>query len=94
MAEKRRVRAVVSGRVQGVGFRFFTRKSADAFGVRGFVRNLPNGDVETEAEGLSEAVESFLTAIGKGPSASRVDGVTVVDLPLLGREVTFEVRMF
>lgn len=90
----RRVRIQVGGRVQGVGFRYYVRKCADAFGVTGFVRNLPNGDVEAEAEGEAEAVDAFVKALEKGPSTARVDRCSQTELPPLKRDVSFEVRMF
>ena len=55
-------RAVVSGRVQGVGFRFFAERAAGSAGVRGWVRNLPDGSVETVAEGEEDAVSRYLAA--------------------------------
>jgi acylphosphatase len=72
-------RAVVSGRVQGVGFRFFAERAAKKAGVFGWVRNLPDGRVETVVEGSDDAVERYLGEIRKGPLGSRVTGVTVED---------------
>lgn len=88
----RRVRIQVGGRVQGVGFRYYTRKCADQFHVTGFVRNLPGGDVEAEAEGEAEAVDAFVLALEKGPSTARVDRVAKTELSPLRRDVSFEVR--
>lgn len=70
-------RAVVSGRVQGVGFRFFAERAARAAGVKGWVRNLPDGRVETVAEGDQEAVARYLERIGRGPFAGSVASVEV-----------------
>ena len=53
------------GRVQGVGFRYTAEHLAHGFPVGGYVRNLPNGDVELVAEGSAEAVTGFLQAIGQ-----------------------------
>jgi len=72
-------RAVVSGRVQGVGFRYFAERAARKAGVAGWVRNLPDGRVETVAEGSNGAVEAYLAEIRKGPFGSRVSDVTVED---------------
>jgi acylphosphatase len=58
-----RKRVVYSGRVQGVGFRYSVQRLAENLPVAGFVRNLPDGTVEVVAEGLSEDVERFLSAI-------------------------------
>ena len=72
-------RALVSGRVQGVGFRFFAERAARAAGVRGWVRNLPDGRVETLAEGEESAVAQYFEKIRKGPMGGRVDSVEVED---------------
>lgn len=73
-----RRRALVSGRVQGVGFRFSTEGEADRIGVSGFVRNLPDGRVEVEVEGTPDQVESLLTWLREGgPSSARVEAVEV-----------------
>jgi len=86
-----RRRAVVRGLVQGVGFRFSTEGEADRLGVAGFVRNLPDGTVETEAEGTPEAVGQLLEWLTEGPRGSRVDGVDVSELSPTG-EGGFETR--
>jgi acylphosphatase len=70
-------RAFISGRVQGVGFRFFAERAARAAGVKGWVRNLPDGRVETVAEGDEEAVSRYLERIGRGPFGGSVSGVDV-----------------
>jgi acylphosphatase len=72
-------RALVSGRVQGVGFRFFAERAARAAGVKGWVRNLPDGRVETVAEGEEKAVARYLEQIGRGPFGGSVSGVDVED---------------
>lgn len=73
-------RALVSGRVQGVGFRFFARRAAESARVSGWARNLPDGRVETVVEGEPEAVERYLEKIRRGPMGGRVDGVEVEEL--------------
>lgn len=65
----------VFGRVQGVGFRYFVRRSALEIGVRGWVRNRADGSVEAVVEGEPNRVARFRAAIGKGPRLSRVDRV-------------------
>ena len=72
-------RAVVSGRVQGVGFRFFAERAAKKAGVVGWVRNLPDGRVETVVEGSDDAVDRYLGELRKGPLGSRVTDVAVED---------------
>ncbi len=68
---------MVSGRVQGVGFRFFAEQAAKKAGVAGWVRNLPDGRVETVVEGSDDAVERYLAELRKGPFGSRVTDVAV-----------------
>ena len=74
-------RAVVSGRVQGVGFRFFAERAAKKAGVHGWVRNLDDGRVETVVEGSDDAVERYLEELRRGPHGSRVTDVAVEDGP-------------
>jgi acylphosphatase len=77
-------RALVSGRVQGVGFRFFARRAAESARVSGWARNLPDGRVETVVEGEPEAVERYLEKIRRGPMGGRVDGVEVEEVATEG----------
>ena len=72
-------RAIVSGRVQGVGFRFFARRAALDEGVRGWVRNREDGTVETVAHGAPEAVERYFEKLKSGPG--RVTSVDVREEP-------------
>ena len=74
-------RAVIAGRVQGVGFRFFAERAAKKAGVLGWVRNLPDGRVETVVEGSGDAVERYLSELRRGPLGSRVTDVAVEDGP-------------
>lgn len=67
--------AIVRGRVQGVGFRYFTREMAVETGVAGWVRNNPDGTVEIHANGSQEALERFMHYLRMGPTGSRVDQV-------------------
>jgi len=72
-------RYLISGRVQGVGFRYFAEEAAAREGVNGWVRNLPDGRVEVAADGESDSVERFERAIRHGPRGARVDEVEVFD---------------
>lgn len=67
-----RAHIVVEGLVQGVGFRWFTARRAQALGVRGFVRNLMNGSVEIAAEGERSLVEELIAALKVGPRSAHV----------------------
>jgi acylphosphatase len=77
MTDRARVHLLVSGRVQGVAFRAYTEEEAQRLGVRGWVRNLPDGRVELEGEGERDAVEALVAWCRHGPPAARVDGVEV-----------------
>ncbi|WP_457568535.1 acylphosphatase [Desulfurobacterium sp.] len=67
--------AFVSGRVQGVGYRAFTRSKAKALGLKGFVRNLPDGRVEVVAEGEEDKLEKLLEYLKQGPFLAEVKDV-------------------
>jgi len=69
--------AWVIGRVQGVGFRYFVIENAVSLGLRGYVRNESNGDVEVLAQGTRPALERLLTLLRRGPSAAYVSEVRV-----------------
>ncbi len=68
---------LVSGRVQGVGFRWFCRGEAIAAGVSGFIRNLPDGRVEAAFEGEPDAVERMIAWCEEGPDGATVTSVEV-----------------
>ncbi|HEY7500489.1 MAG TPA: acylphosphatase [Vicinamibacterales bacterium] len=85
-------RLLVSGRVQGVGFRFFVEARAAAEGVHGWVRNLSDGRVEALVEGEVEAVERIEAAVRRGPSGARVDDVAVEVTAPSGRATGFAIR--
>ena len=67
-------RAVVRGRVQGVGFRASTEETARALGLGGWVRNMPDGAVEVEAEGPEDALRELEQFLRRGPRMARVTG--------------------
>jgi len=66
------VRAIVKGRVQGVGYRWFARDAARRLGLKGFVRNLPDGSVEVQAVGDRDALEQFVGRLRRGPAMAYV----------------------
>jgi acylphosphatase len=77
----------VSGRVQGVGFRWYVRQAADRLGLAGWVRNHPDGSVEIAAEGSVGAQEQLLSAARRGPPGADVERVEhlapdAIDLPI------------
>lgn len=78
----RRVRLLVSGRVQGVCFRAYTRNKAEELGVSGHVRNLPDGRVEIVAQGEDADVEELVRWAEHGPPYARVSGTTLDEYEL------------
>jgi acylphosphatase len=73
-------RAVLIGRVQGVGFRFFAERVARSIGVTGWVRNRADGSVETVVEGSEEAIERYLARLRDGPPGAKVLSVSVEEV--------------
>jgi acylphosphatase len=88
-----RVRAVVSGRVQGVGFRFFVIDAARSLNIKGWVRNLHTGEVEAVLEGEERAVHLMIQQLKTGPRLSRVQDVGVFEeVTVPGEFAGFDVR--
>ncbi|HVH27178.1 MAG TPA: acylphosphatase [Vicinamibacterales bacterium] len=85
-------RYVITGRVQGVGFRYFTEAMAAREGILGWVRNTPDGGVEVSAEGDSEALDRFERTLRHGPPGARVERVDIDDLIPTGRETGFSIK--
>ncbi len=84
MGERARVHLLVSGIVQGVSFRYYTVEEARRLGVAGWVRNLPDGRVEAEAEGERRAVEALVAWCRRGPPAAQVDDLEATWGPYAG----------
>lgn len=87
-----RLHATVTGRVQGVGFRYFVKSAAQQLELTGYVRNLPNGDVEIVAEGSTDAVEELRMRLWKGPMFSNVVNVIEETSETVGEYSKFEIR--
>ena len=85
-------RFVVTGRVQGVGFRYFVHDAARREGVTGYVRNLPDRTVEAFVEGESESVLRVERAIRSGPAGARVEDVHFDDETPLGTYRDFSIK--
>jgi acylphosphatase len=73
--EKTHLNITISGNVQGVGFRYQARIIALSYGIKGFVKNLSNGDVYIEVEGSQDKIDSFLYWCNQGPARSRVNDI-------------------
>jgi acylphosphatase len=84
-------RYIVSGRVQGVGFRYFAQATASREGLHGWVRNHPDGRVEAAAEGDAESIERFEAALRHGPPGARVEQLEIEHTVPDGRESGFTV---
>ncbi len=80
------------GLVQGVGFRYFVKSKADKYGIKGFVRNLPDGTVEVVAEADEERLKEFLNAIQNGPPLAEVRDMKFEFLDKEGGFESFEIR--
>jgi acylphosphatase len=88
----RRVRAIISGRVQGVSYRAATADEADRLTLVGWVRNRRDGTVELEAEGSGDQISALLAWCEQGPPAARVSRVAVEELAVTGAETGFVIR--
>ncbi len=88
----RKVKILVSGRVQGVYFRLFTQNKAKHFAIKGSAKNLPDGRVEIIAEAENMAIEKFIKWCHKGPITARVDHVEVSELQHGEALTTFEIK--
>jgi acylphosphatase len=88
------VRIFAGGLVQGVAYRFFAEKYANALGITGWIRNLTDGRVEVLAEGTAEGIESFLERLREGPRQARIDGLDVRRERATGEFSDFRVVFF
>lgn len=86
MAATRSIRIRITGRVQGVGFRAWAERQANALGLSGWVRNAENGDVEAVFSGAADAVSAMLTACREGPRHAKVERVELLGpaAPIVG----------
>ena len=85
-------RFLVSGRVQGVGYRYFAFDAARREGLHGYVKNLPDGRVEAAAEGEEASMERFERVLRQGPSRARVEHVMVESIDPTLRDTGFLVE--
>lgn len=86
------VKLVVSGRVQGVGYRYFIARIASELGINGYVRNLYTGDVEIAAEGRKEFLEELIKRAKSGPPHALVDTARIEWLEFNDKYDNFEIR--
>lgn len=83
---------IVTGRVQGVGFRYHAMNLAMEYHLTGWVRNMSNGGVEMEVQGTQERVEMFVRNLDTGTNWIRIDRKSVADMPGLVEETGFRIR--
>ena len=88
----RKVKILVTGRVQGVYFRMFTQNKAKQFGIKGHARNLSDGRVEIIAEADQICIENFIKWCHKGPVTARVDHIEITELEADEVLTSFEIR--
>lgn len=74
----------VSGRVQNVGFRYYTLQAANKYGISGFVKNQADGSVHIEAEAEEQALVEFINWCKNGPGHAQVIDVRIEDMPIMG----------
>jgi acylphosphatase len=89
MGNVSRKRVIVSGMVQGVGFRYYTEAQASTLGLGGYVRNRPDGAVEAEIEGDDDAIERMLAWLHTGPRSASVQSVQLAE----NGEAGFAIRL-
>ena len=79
---KKRIKIKVTGRVQGVSYRFEARTMARYLGINGFVKNMPDGSVYIEAEADEKALNDFVSWCRKGPDFARVEQIETGEIPV------------
>ncbi len=92
MSNRKRLRIIVTGRVQGVWFRQSTLEQAGQLGLHGWVRNLPDGAVEILAEGEEDRLQKLIGWCWNGPPLAKVTGVSVKEEPFVGDLTRFYIK--
>ena len=88
----KRIQLIISGYVQGVGFRAYTQKQAQRLGLSGFVRNRSDGSVEVQAQGNEEALNRLIQWTHRGAPTSDVESVVENELPINESEQDFRIQ--
>jgi acylphosphatase len=88
----KRLSLFVTGRVQGVGYRFFAQDAAEALGVVGWVRNGWDRSVEVEAQADEAALDLFCDRLREGPTLAHVADLERHEIPVLDGDASFEIR--
>jgi acylphosphatase len=88
----KRIRLIVTGVVQGVGFRYYTHKEARSLSITGFVRNLPDGSVDIEAQGTEDKIARLIEWAKHGPRNAFVESCRIDDVQVVDDDSDFEIR--
>ena len=83
---------LVDGRVQGVGFRFFTQLTATNLNLTGWCKNLYDGKVQIEIQGSEDTLNKFISLLKKGNNFSRIDEIIVDKIPIIETEKKYSVK--
>ena len=83
---------IVDGRVQGVGFRYFTQITAHTLNLTGWCENLMNGKVKIQIQGLEKDIHSFIATIKSGNNFCQVDDINLISIPLVTDEKNYKVK--
>ncbi len=86
------LRVIIKGYVQGVGFRYWTYRHAGSLGIKGYVRNRPDGTVEVLASGNSQDIDYFLLILRRGPSGALVEELEIDEVGGAVEEKSFHIR--
>lgn len=87
-------RIIVKGHVQGVGYRFYCREKAANFGLKGYVMNLPDGDVEIEVYGDTDKIKNFISEITRKDMSFSVFDISLEELTEVRNYKDFTIRFY
>ncbi|MBT3642619.1 acylphosphatase [archaeon] len=91
---KKAARYIIKGTVQGIFFRQFIKEHADKLNLKGFVRNLTNGDIEIRVEGIIESIERFTSQVKKGPEHCQIRDIQIEEKKWEGEFKEFKILRF
>ena len=92
MTDVKRYKAILTGRVQGVGLRFFTMKNASKLGLTGWIKNMADGTVHLEVQGEDSVITEFVNIIKKGNFIINVETFDAEEMPVVEEEKTFIIK--
>jgi len=86
------LRIIVSGKVQGVGYRYFSQMKAVQYGIKGWVKNLPDGSVEIIALGTNDQLEPFLEELRNGNPFSKINDMEITEMDPIDHFQSFTIK--